>query len=354
MSETSAASIRSITNIAPKFTNGMTIGGTNITSLITLTEYYEQTLVPVGAAPGAVWWDGTTLYQFVNSSWKVVPATPPPRNSGDRGIVADIQNIFSFGIDYYNIPTGSVKADFGTLSTDITKVAGCSNGSRGVFGGGFFSTARSTIQYITISTLGNSTTFGDLTLARGNAGACSNGPRGIFAGGEQWSTPIDYITIATTGNATSFGSLTTAKSIAGMCADTTYGLIVGGSSGSATVTTHYITIATLGNSINFGDLTVARNRSGACAASSRGVIGGSDNSLILEYVTLSTPANANTFGNLLSSGNGRIAPFANDTRGVFSNGNGTFQYVTIATLGNATTFSTGNPGYNEAGSCSGS
>ena len=354
MSELSISSIKSTTNVPPKFTKGMTIGGTNITSLITLTEYYEQTIVPVGASNGAVWWDGTTLYQFVNSSWKVVPATPPPKNSGDRGIVADLTMFYSLGIDYYNIPTGSVKADFGTLSTDITKVAGCSDGSRGVFGGGFYSTARSTMQYITISTLGNSTTFGDLTLARSAAGACSNGPRGVFAGGEQWSTAIDYITIATTGNAISFGSLTSSKPYAAMCADTTYGLIIGGSNGSPSTIMHYITIATLGNSVNFGNLTVARTRSGACAAGSRGVIGGSDNSAVLEYVTLTTPGNASTFGNLLSSGNGRIGPFANDTRGVFSNGNGTFQYVTIATLGNATTFSTGNPGYNEAGSCSGS
>ena len=67
------------------------------------------------------------------------------------------------------------------------------------------------MDYVTIASTGNATDFGDATIAvKGRAGA-SNGTRGVFAGGYPVSgnnsNVMDYITIANTGNASDFGDL---------------------------------------------------------------------------------------------------------------------------------------------------
>ena len=68
------------------------------------------------------------------------------------------------------------------------------------------------IEYVAIQTLGNASSFGSSTLTTNSRGGCSNGTRGVFGGGEVPSPQtgynvIDYITIQTTGNATDFGDL---------------------------------------------------------------------------------------------------------------------------------------------------
>ena len=40
------------------------------------------------------------------------------------------------------------------------------------------------IDYITFSTPGNAVDFGDLTVGRGYIGSCSNGTRGVWGGGK--------------------------------------------------------------------------------------------------------------------------------------------------------------------------
>ena len=134
-------------------------------------------------------------------------------------------------------------------------------GSRGVFGSGFDGGANTNvIDYITISTPGNATDFGDITQARRTLDACSDGTTGIFGGGYTGSgvNTIDYITVATTGNATDFGDLTLSRYALASCSDGTTGIFGGGSTGSNTTTIDYITIATPGNAIDFGDITSAR------------------------------------------------------------------------------------------------
>jgi hypothetical protein len=78
------------------------------------------------------------------------------------------------------------------------------------------------IDYVTIQTLGNATDFGDLTVGRYGLGGCSNATRGVFGGGygaDQLNT-LDYITIASPGNATDFGDLTIAQWGPGSCSGT--------------------------------------------------------------------------------------------------------------------------------------
>ena len=66
------------------------------------------------------------------------------------------------------------------------------------------------IHYLEITTPVNASVFGDTTQARKIGAGCSDGSRGIFGGGDDGGTKkniIDYITIGSTGDATDFGDL---------------------------------------------------------------------------------------------------------------------------------------------------
>ena len=88
-------------------------------------------------------------------------------------------------IDYITIASLGNVSDFGDLTTSAQVNHGSlSNGSRGVYAGGNLAGAEKVdIHYITFSTLSNSTDFGDLLLAVRKSYGCSNGTRGVFAGG---------------------------------------------------------------------------------------------------------------------------------------------------------------------------
>ena len=97
-----------------------------------------------------------------------------------------------------------------------------SDGHRGLWAGGSeASNVRSEIiDYVTIAISSNAVDFGNLTVSRSSTQAgTSNGSRGIFAGGYGpqggplvTQDVIDYVTIATTGDATDFGNLTEERS----------------------------------------------------------------------------------------------------------------------------------------------
>ena len=94
-------------------------------------------------------------------------------------------------------------------------------GDRGVFAaGGAWAVGSNIIDYITISTTGNAVDFGDLTVGRNGLAACSDGTKGVFGGGGAPDDVIDYITIQTTGNAVDFGNLTVARGGLAACAGT--------------------------------------------------------------------------------------------------------------------------------------
>ena len=104
------------------------------------------------------------------------------------------------------------------------------DGSRGIIAAGTGPPSRNAIDYITIATPGNAGNFGNLTRSHYYISGTSNGSRGVFGGGwtdpvsyppsnsQQWaSKTIDYITIATTGNATDFGDLTSTRDTLAAC-----------------------------------------------------------------------------------------------------------------------------------------
>jgi hypothetical protein len=178
-------------------------------------------------------------------------------------------------IDYVTIASTGNAVSFGTLSGIRNYMGSCASPTRGVFAGGTpvgspYTPLTNVIEYITISTLGNTTDFGDLTSARSLPTGCSNTTRGIFGGA--YTTPssnyinnIEYITIATLGNAVNFGNLSSVRSNLTACASSTRGVFGGGYAPSLTNVIEYISIATQGNSIDFGDLIAPIGNLSACS-----------------------------------------------------------------------------------------
>ena len=141
-------------------------------------------------------------------------------SNGSRGVFAgsSYDNIVNV-IDYITIGSTGNATDFGDLTQATFDLSAASNVTRGVFAGGSTadssSGATNVISYITIASTGNATDFGDLTVARQALGGTSDGSRGVFGGGYHSGgttvNVIDYITISSTGNATDFGDLTTSR-----------------------------------------------------------------------------------------------------------------------------------------------
>jgi hypothetical protein len=284
---------------------------------------------------------------------------PGPTFTGTRGVFgggAGPSNV----IDYITISTTGNATDFGDLSAGRYDLAACSNGSRGIFGGGYVSNGSNIIDYITISTTGNATDFGNLTVSRWGLAASSNELRGIFGGGESPSTDtIDYITIATTGNAIDFGNLTSARRYPAGCSNGVRGLFGGGNgSGGNVDTIDYVTISTTGNATDFGDLTSTVYNQGATSNDTRGLFAGgyttaTDNKI--DYVTIATTGNAADFGDLTQARR-YLGACSDGTKAVFGGGVSTtniMDYVTIATLANAADFGDLTVARGQLAGCSG-
>lgn len=366
MSTFDAQNIESTSGGAPDFSQGLNVGGSDITTLITMTEYYSQASAPSTPANGAVWWDGSVAYQYVGGAWRILSLSPPPTWYGDRGLFAGGNTGSRVNtIQYISIPTTGNATDFGDLLNSVDSVGGVSDGGRGVFAGGYIAT--NIIQYVAIATTGNATDFGDLTLARQvRDGRCSDGVYGLFAGSSTSNNIVDYITIATTGNATDFGDMLGARSAPAGCSDGTKGVIAGGfpgATGYGDDVIQYFIVATPGNAVDFGDLTQARYGLGGASNKTRGVFGGgTDGSFTdtIDYITIATPGNAIDFGDLTLARR-YVTASANGIRAVFGGGQGTpvvtrastIDYVTIDTPGNATDFGDLLAGMIAAGSCSG-
>ena len=283
---------------------------------------------------------------------------------GDRGIVAGGTSTGSNVIQYYDIATAGNAQDFGDLNYAPTRVAGLSNGTRAVIGGGFngFTTYYNTMDYITVATTGNAQDLGDLSQARSSLAGASDATTGIFAGGANNAVnfqldTIDSFTIATTGNASDFGNLTQGRSLIAGWNNATRAVFAGGDPAGATQSNvmDYITIASAGDATDFGDMTDTWNRAsgagdatyalfaGGRRAGSVNANGWTEN---IDYVTVATTGNATDFGDLTTFKD-NVAGNSNGTRATFSGGStntgsnvtlNNIDYVTVATPGNATDF----------------
>ena len=132
-------------------------------------------------------------------------------------------------IDYITIASAGNATDFGDLTIAVGSggayAGACASSTRGLFAGGSdVNTVQvNVIGYVTIASAGNATDFGDLTVARGGLAGCSNATRGIFGGGVTTNV-MDYVTIASAGNATDFGDLTAATPYLAACSNAHGGL----------------------------------------------------------------------------------------------------------------------------------
>ena len=278
---------------------------------------------------------------------------------GDRGLFAGGLSPGSSTrintIQYIDITTPSNTTDFGDLSVPSYGWSGVSDGTYGVFAGGYTTAYSTTIEYVVTATTGNTTDFGDMTEAKSTVGGGSNGTYGLYGGGSGGSgetNVIEYITIATPSNATDFGDLTESKNFVACFSDASYVVWAGGKNtgGSRVNTMDYVTAATASNATDFGDtLAVVETASGA-SNDTYGILAGgrSDTSAgnyynTIQYVTTATPSNSSDFGDLTNTYS-EMAGFSNGTRAVFGGSYtaGTLyniiDYVTIATPSNASDF----------------
>ena len=259
-------------------------------------------------------------------------------------------------MQYVTIANTGNASDFGNLLATRRWLAACSNGSRGLFGGGYNTNQ---IQYITIANTGNATDFGDLVQNRYALGSMSSNTRGIFGGGDNSGAPttIDYVTIASTGNASDFGDMYDDIYSTTGTASNTRGIFAGGtSSGGDTYSNsmQYITIASTGNASDFGNLAVGTRLAAGCDNDTRACYSGGESASntytnTIQYVTIASTGNATDFGDLLDDKNGGPSGAADSDHGVsgidrgvigggYSPSQNRIQYITISSTGNSTDF----------------
>tara|TARA_R100000654_G_scaffold26814_1_gene50520 strand:+ start:13 stop:1209 length:1197 start_codon:yes stop_codon:yes gene_type:complete len=254
-------------------------------------------------------------------------------------------------IDYINMASAGNASDFGDLSAATQRSAATASSTRAINGGG--QGATSAITYVTIASTGNSSSFGNLLEAAAGQsnyafGAVSNGTRGIWGGGYPSGNTnvIQYVTIASTGNATDFGDLTAARSSTrGNVNSTTRGLIVGGYESGTVDKIDYITMASTGNATDFGDTLSGAERSGATASNAtRGIMAGASSaSNVIQYLTIASTGNMQDFGDL-SVAQERPIGVSSSTKFFCAGGYGSGSYsniietVVFSSLSNATDF----------------
>ena len=257
----------------------------------------------------------------------------------------------------FNTDSGSLEHFRGTNLgwESINRVSpNLDGGARGLFAGGYSPAGVYDIEYITISTLGDSIDFGNLPNTHAGGSTTNDRTRGWYSGGSIPSSQdhMVYITIASKGNAIDAGSLAAAtKGLLQGLSSSTRGLIVGGRNpaGDEINVIQYHTIQSLGNAVDYGDLTAptAYNCNGIMSPT-RGITSGGyapDAPTMvdtMEYVTMATLGNATDFGNL-SRTTQSASGASNSTRGLICGGRNpsnenNIEYITIATTGNSVDF----------------
>lgn len=125
-------------------------------------------------------------------------------------------------------------SSFGTLTTNLSNGASCSDGIIGLFCGGNCSGGYSnSIEYITYSQLSNAVDFADMLIGSRGMCGCSSDTRGVVHMGTKGALKIQYVTFATKANAVSFGVFSSythqGNDYRGACSNNIFGLFAGGS-----------------------------------------------------------------------------------------------------------------------------
>ena len=156
--------------------------------------------------------DSSKLEIYNGEKWWEIDSTSPEQHTGaTRGLFGggrDSGGSSTNQIQFINVDSTGNGTDFRNLSGSRRGIGGCSDRTRGVFGGG--NPVTNTIEFVTIASTGDTTNFGDMTVARDYLAGGNSSTRGIFAGGlspDNHDT-IDFVTIASTGDAVAFGNIT--------------------------------------------------------------------------------------------------------------------------------------------------
>ena len=172
-----------------------------------------------------------------------------------------------------------------------------------------------------------------------------------FIGG---AVTIESITIAQTGNSVDFGDKGYTASGTASCGSPTRAIVAGGYGGNPYPqynNIEYVIIPSAGNATDFGNLTFGHSNVAGCSNATRGLIAGgytfpspaTTYYNTIEYITIASLGNATDFGDLTSTGT-QPAGVSSPTRGVFagrSDGGGeedVIDYVQIMSTGNAVDF----------------
>ena len=344
----------------------MTVGTAATTSQGTVDalKVYDMFQPPSGgtnqrppAKTGAIFYnfDFKTIEFFDGNFWKQVDNTTRRGRAVFGGGYASPVVSLAFTLDVVNIPTLGNAIYFGNLNNGgSSKGSMGSNGTRGLFMGGYWPGAPSITQqidYITIPSQGDSIDFGNLATANSwGAQGSSSSTRGIRMGGYPNTDVIEYVEIDTLGNAIDFGNLTVARHSIGTCASTTEVFGGGGNAGNDYRSViDKIRISSLGNSIDDGDLGSPQTQVASSSNSIRGIWAGGGNpspqvSLDdIQYRTLSSSGTTQYFGELTQKTN-YAAGASTSTRAIIAGGQNpsgkfnTITFITIATAGNAQDF----------------
>ena len=310
----------------------------------------------------------------VTSKTHMVMPSGPTEMRGGRG-----KAIFCGGytpsivntIDTVEIATSGDATDFGDLPRVTTDTGGFASATRGFTAGGYAPSYLNNIDFVIFSSGGGGNEFGDMTERTWGINCCANSTRGILMGGRAhtddnpynggYMDRILFVEMASGGqDASFFGDLLRPQEIgltAGQTgtltgatyASTTRGIVAGGGT-PRTKVIQFITIATKGNAQNFGELSQEASRVTGFSSPTRGLSAGGFNntpsatkSNVIEFVTIATLGNATDFGDLTSQ---RYSPGSGSskTRGVIGGGNtqpgktNVIDFVTIASAGNASDF----------------
>ena len=175
----------------------------------------------------------------------------------------------------------------------------------------------------------------------------TGGTRGVVAGGYNGSSTVsdmDYMNLDSTGNAIDFGNTSSNQYYAAGFGSRTHGFTAGKAPASNTVSRWVF--ASTGTFADYSDLSQDRKEAAAASNSTRAVIMGGERSDI-EFITMSSTASGNNFGNLSLGSSTRYSNgCGNSTRGLIYIGNlhpsgnasDVIEYVTISTLGDASDF----------------
>ena len=314
------------------------------------------------------------------SSGMQLPNGPTEYRGGrGRGVFGSGSNPSSQKhLDMIEIATKGDAVDFG--NDTIARTEGYATGAsstRGIMAAGYVSPdAIKTISYFIFSSNGGVNDFGE-TIGQGKPNAnpdksyaqagASDSTRMLIAGGggDGWQSTrnISFITMATTGDTSFFGELIRSGAGGGTPSTEGFRYFDGFASptravfaGGDVATTadiniiQYVTIQTLGNAETFGELIKDRSSHTCCSNATRGLIAGgqtpSPNLNSIEFVTIASTGNSEDFGDIshtTTNGVDYLGSCASSTRGIFAGGQTptkikTIGYVTIASTGDSTEF----------------